>query len=80
MVNVGSQVQIDPASDSCQRNIRLLGMSANPPQSYAEATALLSRTDLPFGRIITEEVPLGDPRAAFRALAGNVIKVVLVAE
>lgn len=80
MVNAGSQVLVDPATDICQRNIKLLGMSANPPQSYAEAIALLGRADLPFADLITHEVPLTDPREAMRALAGDAVKVVLVAE
>jgi threonine dehydrogenase-like Zn-dependent dehydrogenase len=80
MVNAGSQVSLDPAIDICQRNVRLLGMSANPPRSYAEAMALLARADLPFGTLITDRVPQSDPQAALAALRGEAIKVVLVPE
>ena len=80
MVNAGRTVTVDPATDICQRNIKLLGMSANPPQSYSEAMALLGRADLPFASLISAELPLSDPRAALNALGGDAIKVVLVAE
>ncbi|NJC73419.1 zinc-binding dehydrogenase [Planosporangium thailandense] len=80
MVNAGSEIRLDPAVDICQRNIRLLGMSANPPRSYAEAMALLGREDLPFASLVTDEVPLSEPEAAFAALRGDAIKVVLVAD
>jgi threonine dehydrogenase-like Zn-dependent dehydrogenase len=79
MVNAGSEVILDPATDICQRNIRLLGMSANPPRSYSEAMALLGRADLPFAALVTDRVPLDDPRAALTALRGDAIKVVLQA-
>jgi threonine dehydrogenase-like Zn-dependent dehydrogenase len=80
MVNAGSEVRLDPATDICQRNIRLLGMSANPPRSYAEAMALLGRADLPFASLITDQVPLSEPEAALAALRGDAIKVALVAD
>jgi threonine dehydrogenase-like Zn-dependent dehydrogenase len=80
MVNAGSEIRLDPAVDICQRNIRLLGMSANPPRSYAEAMALLGRDDLPFASLVTDQVPLSRPEAAFEALRGDAIKVVLVAD
>jgi threonine dehydrogenase-like Zn-dependent dehydrogenase len=80
MVNAGSEVRLDPAVDLCQRNIRLLGMSANPPRSYAEAMALLARPDLPFASLVTDEYPLDRPEEALAALRGDAVKVVLVAE
>jgi threonine dehydrogenase-like Zn-dependent dehydrogenase len=80
MVNAGSEVRLDPATDICQRNIRLLGMSANPPRSYAEAMALLARPDLPFGSLVTDQFPLSRPEAALDALRGDAVKVVLVAD
>jgi threonine dehydrogenase-like Zn-dependent dehydrogenase len=78
MVNAGSEVRLDPATDICQRNIRLLGMSANPPRSYHEAMALLGRRDLPFASLITDQFPLSQPEAALDAMQRNAIKVTLV--
>ncbi|PKQ25445.1 MAG: hypothetical protein CVT64_09560 [Actinobacteria bacterium HGW-Actinobacteria-4] len=79
MVNTGTEVLLDPASDICLKNIRLLGMSVNPPQSYAEAMALLSRADIAWDSLITAQMPLSDPKAALRKLAEpDSIKVVLV--
>jgi threonine dehydrogenase-like Zn-dependent dehydrogenase len=80
MVNAGSEVRLDPAMDICQHNVRLLGMSANPPRSYSEAMALLGRGDLPFACLITDQVPLSEPEAALTAMGGEAIKVVLVAD
>lgn len=80
MVNTGRTVAIDPAADICQRNIKLLGMSANPPQSYAEAMALLARTDIPFDELVTSTVPLRDAATALDLVtAPDSIKVVLTA-
>lgn len=79
MVNTGTEVRLDPASDICLKNIRLLGMSVNPPQSYAEAMALLARDDIDWDGLITARMPLNDPKAALRRLAEpEAIKVVLV--
>ncbi|MEN3359044.1 MAG: hypothetical protein V7637_3026 [Mycobacteriales bacterium] len=80
MVNAGGEVRLDPAVDICQRNIRLLGMSANPPRSYAEAMALLARPDLPFATLITDRYPLDRPQEALAALQRDAVKVVLVAD
>ncbi|RSS83604.1 zinc-binding dehydrogenase [Streptomyces sp. WAC06614] len=73
----GTTVQVDPASDVCQRNLRLLGMSFNPPRSYAEGMALLARHDLPFDRLISGTRPFDEADAALRDLTGDVVKIVL---
>ncbi|MGW7824750.1 zinc-dependent alcohol dehydrogenase [Streptomyces puniciscabiei] len=54
IVPSGDAVTIDPALDICQRNIRLLGMSHNPPRSFSAAMALLARhRTIPFDRLLT---------------------------
>ncbi|MGW7825034.1 hypothetical protein ACWGLF_45130 [Streptomyces puniciscabiei] len=54
IVSTGEGVTVDPALDICQRNIRLLGMSHNPPRSFSAAMALLLRhRSIPFERLLT---------------------------
>ena len=79
MVNTGQTIDVDPAVDICQKNVRLLGMSANPPRSYTEAMALLSRFNhIPFNQIISHCFP---QREAVQALGRlhdpDVVKVIL---
>lgn len=73
----GTTITVDPAQDVCQRNLRLLGMSFNPPRSYSEAMALLAHHELPFGRLISRSRPFEEADAALRDLAGDVVKIVL---
>ncbi|MFE5537964.1 zinc-binding dehydrogenase [Streptomyces sp. NPDC056519] len=73
----GTTIAVDPARDVCQRNLRLLGVSFNPPRSYAQGMSLLARHDLPFGRLISRSRPVEDADAALRDLAGDVVKIVL---
>ncbi|MFE5826475.1 zinc-binding dehydrogenase [Streptomyces erythrochromogenes] len=73
----GTHVRVDPARDVCQRNLRLLGVSFNPPRSYSQGMALLARHDLPFERLITRSRRFADADAALRDLAGDVVKIVL---
>ncbi|MFD7080024.1 zinc-binding dehydrogenase [Streptomyces sp. NPDC059918] len=73
----GTTVPVDPARDVCQRNVRLLGVSFNPPRSYSEGMALLGRADIPFERLITARHPFDAADAALRDLAGDVVKIVL---
>ncbi|MFF3652512.1 zinc-binding dehydrogenase [Streptomyces sp. NPDC002181] len=77
IVSDGTTVPVDPAADVCQRNVRLLGVSFNPPRSYAEAMALLSRPDLPLDRLITRTYPRERADEALRALSGDAVKLVL---
>ena len=76
----GSTVAVDPARDICQRNVRLLGMSFNPPRSYSEAMALLGRHhDIPFERLITGSYTLDHVAEALRDISSDGVKVVLTA-
>lgn len=80
IVDTGEQIAIDPARDVCQKNVRLLGVAANPPQSYAEAMALLARhEELPFGRLITGRHDFSQLDNALTDLAGDSVKVMLLA-
>jgi threonine dehydrogenase-like Zn-dependent dehydrogenase len=80
IVSGESGVSVDPARDICQRNVRLLGVSFNPPRSYAEAMALLRKHDvLPFAKLITGEYSFDQLDLAFRALSGDGVKVTLTA-
>jgi len=73
-------ISIDPAVDICQRNVRLFGMSFNPPRSYAEAMAMLGRhPNIPFERLITHSHSFDHLDLAFRDLAGDAVKVTLTA-
>lgn len=75
-----STVSIDPARDICQRNIRLLGVSFNPPRSYTEAMALLRQHhDLPLSRLVTDEYSFDQLDLALSALSGDGVKVTLTA-
>jgi len=81
IVATGEKLTIDPAQDICQKNVRLLGVAANPPQSYSEAMALLARHDeLPFGRLITGRHSFSELPAALADLAGDSVKVMLLAD
>lgn len=82
MVNPGATVPVDPARHVCQRNIRLLGMSANPPRSFAEAMALLSRHDrIAFAELVTHRVPRAQLGVALDALGEpDTVKVVVTDE
>lgn len=73
----GTTVPLDPARDVCQRNLRLLGVSFNPPRSYAEGMALLAGKNLPFERLITRSRPFDEAAAALSDLSGDVVKIVL---
>jgi threonine dehydrogenase-like Zn-dependent dehydrogenase len=76
----GNTVAVDPARDICQRNVRLLGMSFNPPRSYSEAMALLGRHhDIPFARLITGSYTLDHVADALRDISSDGVKVVLTA-
>lgn len=80
IVSGDHSVPVDPARDICQRNIRLLGVSFNPPRSYAEAMALLRRhDDIPFDRLITGEYSFDQISLALSALTGDEVKVTLTA-
>ncbi|MBX9394398.1 zinc-binding dehydrogenase [Streptomyces sp. TRM72054] len=72
-------ITIDPALDVCQRNIRLIGMSFNPPRSYAEGMALLTQHDkIPFERLITHAHPFTAIDRALEDLTGDdTVKVTL---
>ncbi|HUO39164.1 MAG TPA: hypothetical protein VMU34_15610, partial [Mycobacterium sp.] len=64
----------------CQRNVRLLGMSFNPPRSYTEAVAMLDKHPvIPFERLVTHSHPFDELDAAFQNLAGDAVKVTLTA-
>ncbi|MCU1424504.1 MAG: hypothetical protein JWM51_795 [Microbacteriaceae bacterium] len=81
IVSEGKTLQIDPAEDICQKNVRLLGVAANPPQSYSEAMALLARHEqLPFERLISSRHSFADLPNALEDLAGDTVKVMLVAD
>jgi len=81
IVSSGVEVALDPARDVCQKNVRLLGVAANPPRSYAEAMALLSRhNEIPFARLITRVHGFDHLDAALEDLAGDSVKVVLTAQ
>ena len=81
IVGTGEKLTIDPAQDICQKNVRLLGVAANPPQSYSEAMALLARhVELPFGRLITGRHSFSELPAALADLAGDSVKVMLLAD
>jgi threonine dehydrogenase-like Zn-dependent dehydrogenase len=76
----GSSITVDPAVDICQRNVRLFGMSFNPPRSYNEAIAMLGRhPEIPFQRLVTHSHPFDRLEAAFQDLAGDAVKVTLAA-
>jgi threonine dehydrogenase-like Zn-dependent dehydrogenase len=73
-------ISIDPAVDICQRNVRLFGMSFNPPRSYSEAMAMLGKhPNIPFERLITHSHSFDHLDLAFRDLAGDAVKVTLTA-
>lgn len=73
-------VSIDPAKDICQRNVRLFGMSFNPPRSYSEAMAMLRKhPNIPFERLITHSYSFDHLDQAFGDLAGDAVKVTLTA-
>jgi len=81
IVGTGEKLAIDPAEDICQKNVRLLGVAANPPQSYSEAMALLARHgELPFDRLITGRYAFSELPEALADLAGDAVKVTLLAE
>ena len=81
IVSTGVTIPLDPAVDVCQKNVRLLGVAANPPQSYSEAMALLRRHDeLPFADLITGRHDFAHLDDALADLAGDSVKVMLVAE
>ncbi|BBX94923.1 sorbitol dehydrogenase [Mycobacterium lacus] len=73
-------ISVDPAVDVCQRNVRLLGMSFNPPRSYSEAMAMLSKhPGIPFERLITHAHTFDHLDRALADLAGDAVKVTLTA-
>ena len=81
IVSGGETIEIDPAEHICQKNVRLLGVAANPPQSYSEAMALLARHEqLPFDRLISRLHSFSELPSALADLAGDTIKVMLVAD
>lgn len=81
IVSTGESIPIDPAVQVCQQNVRLLGVAANPPQSYSEAMALLRRHErLPFRELITARRDFAHLGEALDDLAGDSVKVMLVAE
>jgi len=81
IVGTGEKLAIDPAQDICQKNVRLLGVAANPPQSYSEAMALLARhNELPFDRLITGRHSFSALPAALADLAGDSVKVMILAD
>ncbi|MEV6317363.1 zinc-binding dehydrogenase [Streptomyces sp. NPDC051776] len=77
VVSSGTVIPVDPARDICQASIRLLGVTYNPPRSYAEAIALLSDRTLRFEELITGIYPIREAGAALDALSGDVVKLVL---
>ena len=80
IVSGDSGITIDPAVDICRRNVRLFGMSFNPPRSYSEAMAMLGRHPaIPFERLITHSHSFDHLDAAFRDLAGDAVKVTVTA-
>jgi threonine dehydrogenase-like Zn-dependent dehydrogenase len=80
IVSGGARLDIDPAVDICQRNVRLFGMSFNPARSYSEAMAMLDKhPGIPFERLITHSRSFDDLDLAFRDLAGDAVKVTLTA-
>ncbi|WP_435260522.1 zinc-dependent alcohol dehydrogenase [Streptomyces sp. 1222.5] len=80
VISDGTTIAVDPAHDVCQRNIRLLGVTFNPPRSYAEGIALLSDRTLPFEDLITDTYSVRDAGKAVSALSGDVVKLVLTGE
>ena len=81
IVSEGKRIEIDPAKDICQTNVRLLGVAANPPQSYSEAMALLARHEqLPFERLISSRRSFSELHEALADLAADSVKVLLVAK
>lgn len=79
IVPTGSGITLDPARDICQRSVRLLGVSFNPPRSYTEGMALLSRSGIPFERLIARSFSFDDVGSALEALSGDAVKVTLTA-
>ncbi|MCW7945173.1 hypothetical protein AAW14_24985 [Streptomyces hygroscopicus] len=78
IVPTGSSITVDPARDICQRSVRLLGVSFNPPRSYTEGMALLARNgSIPFERLITRSFSFDDIGSALEALGGDAVKVTL---
>ncbi|MFF1637762.1 zinc-binding dehydrogenase [Streptomyces sp. NPDC058246] len=80
VIPTGTTISVDPASNICQTNIKILGVTFNPPRSYAEAIALLSDRALPFEDLITGTYPVRNADAALDALSGDVVKLVLSGE
>ncbi|MBY0441064.1 MAG: zinc-binding dehydrogenase [Mycobacteriaceae bacterium] len=75
-----SGISIDPAVDVCQRNVRLFGVSFNPPRSYSEAMAMLAQhPTIAFERLITHSHSFDNLDLAFQDLAGDAVKVTLTA-
>ncbi|MFD5428196.1 zinc-binding dehydrogenase [Streptomyces sp. NPDC127084] len=79
-VSDGVTIPIDVARDICQKSIRIIGVTFNPPQSYREGSALLADRTLPFESLITATRPLRQAETALDDLSGDVIKLVLSGE
>ncbi|MFD5429834.1 zinc-binding dehydrogenase [Streptomyces sp. NPDC127084] len=80
VVSEGVTTPIDVARDVCQKSVRIIGVTFNPPQSYREASALLSDRTLPFEKLITATRPLKRAGTALDDLSGDVIKLVVSGE
>lgn len=59
MVNQGETIAIDPAKKVCAKHARILGMSANNPQSFNRAFNFLKRhKTIPFHKIYSHRTAL----------------------
>jgi threonine dehydrogenase-like Zn-dependent dehydrogenase len=80
-VDTGETVAINPHRHLCAKNIRLIGMTDEPPSGYDPMLKLLDKFSryMPFDRIVTQEFGLGEAAAAMEAAmdTGRSMKVVL---
>ena len=59
MVNQGETIEIDPAKMVCAKHARILGMSANNPQSFNRAFNFLKRHQtIPFQKVYSHRTDL----------------------
>lgn len=79
-VTPGQKVGIDPCRQICIKNIRLLGLGANPPRTFDKAFSLLKRYKrIPFARLITHHFTIGElDRALEVAEREEAIKITLL--
>jgi len=78
-MTLGNLVKVDPCRQICQKSIRLMGLSANPPRTFKKGMDVLRNfRKIPFQKLITHEFEVKNVKDVFHQMGDETyIKAVM---